>query len=129
MTQSYKDLIVWKKSIDLATIVYRCLKTFPKSEMFGIVSQMQRAVISIASNIAEGQGRRSDKEFSRFLSIAKGSLCELETQIIISEKVNYMTAETMEGLLDQCDELGRLLNGLIKSIESKLRSQPKSSDD
>ena len=90
---SYKELIVWQKSIQLVIDIYKLTKIFPKEETYGLSSQMQRAVVSIPSNIAEGNDRNSSKEFSQFLRIARGSLAELETQIIISEKIGYTNQE------------------------------------
>ena len=86
----YKDLIVWQKAIDLATWIYSLTSRFPKEELYGIVSQMRRAAVSIPSNIAEGQSRQHKSEFIQFLSIAKGSLSELETQLIISGRLKYI---------------------------------------
>ena len=87
----YKDLIVWQKAIDLATWIYSLTAGFPKEELYGIVSQMRRAAVSIPSNIAEGQSRQHKSEFIQFLSIAKGSLLELETQLIISGRLKYIS--------------------------------------
>jgi len=99
---SYKELIVWQKSIQLVTDIYKLTKTFPKEELYGLASQMQRAVVSIPSNIAEGNDRNSSKEFSQFLRIARGSLAELETQIIISEKLEYTTKDQITPILNNC---------------------------
>ena len=87
MAQSYKDLVVWQKAIDLTVAVYQLTKQFPKEELFGLVSQMRRASVSIASNIAEGEGRKSKKEFAHFLGISLGSKAELETQLLLCERV------------------------------------------
>ncbi len=110
---SYKELIVWQKSIQLVTDIYKLTKTFPKEEIYGLASQMQRAVVSIPSNIAEGNDRNSSKEFSQFLRIARGSLAELETQIIISEKLEYTNKEQIIPILNNCYEIGRMINGLL----------------
>ena len=110
---SYKELIVWQKSIQLVTDIYKLTKIFPKEEAYGLVSQMHRAAISIPSNIAEGHDRNSDKEFSQFLCIARGSLAELETQIIISEKLEYTNEKQITPILNNCYEIGRMINGLL----------------
>ena len=95
---NYKDLIVWKKSVDLAVSIYKTTQTFPKSEQFALSSQVQRAGSSIAANIAEGAGRNSDKEFVHFLSIALGSLYETETHLIIAQKIGYISEELINEL-------------------------------
>ena len=110
---SYKELIVWQKSIQLVTDIYKLTKTFPKEEIYGLASQMQRAVVSIPSNIAEGNDRNSSKEFSQFLRIARGSLAELETQIIISEKLEYTNKGQITPILNSCYEIGRMIHGLL----------------
>ena len=90
MTKGYKDLTVWNKSIDLVKKIYKLTKIFPNEEKFGLSNQMRRASVSIPSNIAEGSSRNTNKGFKQFIYIAKGSLCELETQIIISKELNYV---------------------------------------
>ena len=110
---SYKELIVWQKSIELVTDVYKLTKTFPREELYSLASQMQRASVSIPSNIAEGNDRNSNKEFSQFLRIARGSLAELETQVIISEKTGYANEEQIIPILNNCYEIGRMINGLL----------------
>ena len=90
----YKDLMVWQKSMDLAEKIYEAFKSMPKEELFGLSDQMRRAVISVPSNIAEGQQRSSTKDYIRFLHIARGSLGELETQIILCERLKYLEHET-----------------------------------
>ena len=117
---SYKELIVWQKSIQLVTDIYKLTKTFPKEEIYGLASQMQRAVVSIPSNIAEGNDRNSSKEFSQFLRIARGSLAELETQIIISEKLEYTNKEQIIPILNNCYEIGRMINGLLVKFNQLL---------
>lgn len=112
--KNYRDLIAWQKAMDLVDQVYRASKTFPDEEKFGLTQQMRRAAVSIPSNIAEGQGRESKKEFARFLSIAHGSLRELETQILISERLQYLSQT--DDLLALASEVGRLITGLTKSL-------------
>ncbi len=113
---NFKELMVWQKAIELVTEIYKITRAFPKDEVFGLVSQMQRAAVSIPSNIAEGHERNSDKEFAQFLCIARGSLAELETQIIIAEKLSYITNEQRINILNNCYEIGRMINGLLKKI-------------
>ena len=113
---NYKELVVWQKSIQLVTDIYKLTKIFPKEEAYGLVSQMHRAAISIPSNIAEGHDRNSDKEFSQFLCIARGSLAELETQVIIAENLGYIKQEQKTYILNKCYEIGKMINGLLKKL-------------
>ena len=114
--KNYKDLTVWQKAMDLVEHVYRVPKEFPRDELYGLTSQMRRSAISIPSNIAEGQGRGADPEFLRFLKIAYGSLRELETQAMISRRLGFVQRDAAEALLDLGGEVGRLLNGLMNTI-------------
>ena len=116
----YKELIVWQKSIDLVIMVYKIVKLLPKEELYSLSDQMRRAVISIPSNIAEGQQRNTTKDFLRFLSIAKGSLGELETQLIICEKLGYLTTEQTQPIVAQCTEISKMLNALISKIQNQV---------
>ena len=118
--QHYRQLIAWKKAMELDKLVYESTAKFPKEEIYGLAGQMKRAAVAIPSNIAEGQGRNSTKDFLRFISIAYGSLLELETQTLISEMLNYLTSEETNLLLEKCAEVGRLANGLRISPEKKL---------
>ena len=113
---NYKDLLVWQKSIQLVTDIYKLTKTFPSEEVYGLISQMQRAAVSIPSNIAEGNERNSKKEFAHFLCIARGSLSELETQVIIAEKLEYINKNQSTQILNNCHELGKMINGLLIKI-------------
>ncbi len=122
MGRSSKDLVVWQKAMDLVTTTYRATAGFPKDELFGLTSQARRAAVSIPSNIAEGQGRLSEKEFRHFLGQARGSLMELETQVQVAENLGYLEKEEVVELLQSCGEVGRLLNGLIASIVKQLGS-------
>ena len=97
--RNYTELIAWQKGMDFVEAVYKATKQFPKEELYGLTSQLRRAVVSIPSNIAEGQGRRSTKEFVQFLSIAHGSLREAETQILIAKRLNYIDAEQVRRLM------------------------------
>jgi four helix bundle protein len=113
--RDYKDLIVWQKSIDLVTQVYAVTANFPNREQYGLTSQMQRAAVSISSNIAEGQSRASAAEFRQFLSISLGSAGELETQLIIAARLKFMTEEESLRLCRSVIEIRRMLRGLISS--------------
>ncbi len=117
--QSYRELIVWQKSIDLVAEVYDIVKFFPKEEIYALSSQVRRAAVSIPSNIAEGHNRNYDKEFVHFLCIARGSLGELETQLFIAKRLNYISEEQVNKLLTDCYEIGKMLNALIKKIKSE----------
>jgi len=114
---SARDLNVWKEAMNLVKQVYIETKKFPKEEIYGITNQIRRAAVSIPSNIAEGNGRKNRKEYINFLSIANGSLMELETQLIISENIGYLDKKNMDILLKQVELVSRLLNGLRKSLE------------
>ncbi|SMD33960.1 four helix bundle protein [Reichenbachiella faecimaris] len=113
----YQDLQVWKKSMDLVEEVYAVVKSFPNDEKFGLISQIRRCAVSIPSNIAEGSGRTSKKEFAHFLSIATGSLFELNTQIQISTRIGYLKNEKQEVLTQNIDEIHRMLFGLMTSLK------------
>jgi four helix bundle protein len=114
--RSYKDLVVWQKAMELVTAIYRATLRFPKDELFGLTSQVRRVAVSIPSNIAEGQGRLSEKESRYFLEQARGSLMEVETQVQIGENPGYMAEDETQKLLQSCGEVGRILNGLISSV-------------
>jgi four helix bundle protein len=118
MVSSYRELIAWKKSMDLARLVYRLTADFPKSETFGLAAQMRRAAVSIPSNIAEGYARFSRKEFKHFLRTSRGSLAELETQAILSKDLGYLKGGEAAELLKATDEVGRILSGLISSLKT-----------
>ena len=108
--------MVWQKSMQLVTDTYRLTETFPKTEMFGLASQLKRAVVSVPSNIAEGQGRNSVKEFIYHLSVAYGSIMETETQIQIAANLAYVEQATADELFGRSAEIGRMLNGLSRSL-------------
>ncbi|MFQ5434082.1 MAG: four helix bundle protein [Anaerolineae bacterium] len=114
--RNYRELIVWQKGMDLVTLIYQMTRTFPQEEKYGLVSQIRRSAVSIPSNIAEGQGRRSAIEFKRFLSIARGSLQETETQIMIAHRLKYIEKAQEQRVLAQCTEVAKLLNGLSNSL-------------
>jgi four helix bundle protein len=115
-SRSYRDLEVWQKAMDLVVDCYRITQDFPKSETYGLVSQLQRAAVSIPANIAEGQGRQHLGEFLQFLSIAGGSLAELETHLLIAYRLGYITQATQEKLFIQSERVGKMLAGLRKSL-------------
>lgn len=116
---SYRDLKVWQKSMDLTVRIYEVTQRFPAGEKYGIVSQMRRAAASIAANIAEGQARKTTGEFQHFLGIARGSLAELETFLILSERLAFLTQPHSEALLNDCVEVNKMLNGLLKSLSTR----------
>jgi four helix bundle protein len=122
MGRSYKDLVAWQKAMDLVTATYRATAGFPKDELFGLTSQLRRAAVSIPSNIAEGQGRLSEKEFRYFLGQARGSLMEVETQLQIAENLGYLQKEQTAAVLQSCAEVGRILNGLLASVSKQAES-------
>jgi four helix bundle protein len=113
---SYQDLIVWQKSMQLVKEVYTLVKTLPKEEQFALSDQMRRAVVSIPSNIAEGYGRNSTNDYIRFLNIARGSKYELDTQIQICVMLNYISEEKTATALELSEEIGRMINALIKKL-------------
>jgi four helix bundle protein len=114
--KNYRDLIAWGKAFELTMAVYAETKCFPIEEKYGITAQLRRACVSIPSNIAEGEGRKSASEFRRFLFIALGSLKEAETQILLCDALGYFKPNKANKLLAQSDEVGRLLSGLLKSL-------------
>ena len=115
---SYRELIVWQKSMDLATRIYTITRSYPAEERFGITSQMRRAATSIPANIAEGQARRSTGEFLQSLGIARGSLAELETFLTLSERLEFLAKTDSENLLNGCAEINKMLHALMKSLST-----------
>ena len=116
MISHYEELIVWQKAMDLVVEVYRIVKIFPKEETDALSDQMRRAAVSIPSNIAEGQQRQTAKEFKYFLSVAKGSVAELNTQLYICKRLSYLTEEQLQKAFVLTDEVGKMLSGLISKI-------------
>ena len=114
--KSYKDLIVWQKSMSLVNEIYLTTKSFPEEEKFSLVSQMRRSAISIPSNIAEGYGRGSKSEYARFVKIARGSMYELDTQMEIAKSQKFLTQENYKNINMRLDEIGRMINGLITAL-------------
>ena len=117
--RDYRDLVVWQKAMEMVTEIYRITQAFPREEIYGLTSQIRRAAISIPSNIAEGQGRLTRGEFRQFLGHAKGSLAELETQILIAQNLGYI--QNPSPLLDRVAAVARLLNGLLNSLATTNR--------
>lgn len=129
--KSYQDLQVWQKAMDLVGKVYRVTERLPREEAYGLTAQVRRSAISVPSNIAEGHARSATGDYLRHLSIAQGSLAELETQLILTERLGYLEAPEIRAMLDSSSEIGRMLNGLrrslrVRSQESGARSKGKS---
>jgi len=121
---NYRDLKVWQIAVDVVEAVYRLTLKFPKYEVFGIAQQVQRAAVSVPSNIAEGHARASTKEFLHYISIALGSLAELETQLIVATRLQYLKTQELDSILQQTDETGKMLRGLQKTLMAKARTNP-----
>jgi four helix bundle protein len=118
MIKSYKDLEVWQKSIELVKRIYLITKSFPSDETYGLMNQMRRAAVSIASNIAEGKTRQTKKEYIQFLYVTLGSTSELETQIVIAKELRYIDEKAEGDLLDKTDHISKMTRNLIKSLRS-----------
>jgi four helix bundle protein len=117
--RTYRDLIVWQKSINIVTDIYRVTKHFPKQETFGLVLQIRRSSISVPSNIAEGYSRYSNREFTRFLEIAIGSLAEMQTQLLISLNLEYISETDFKTVTENSREIERMLSSLIRKLKAK----------
>jgi len=117
--RSYRDLVAWQRAFALGLTVYSLTKGFPDFERFGLTSQVRRSVVSIASNIAEGYGRGSRQDYLRFLKIARGSLFEVETQLLFAVKLEYMTPSQMEIVTQQVNDTAKVLSGLIARLEQE----------
>jgi four helix bundle protein len=118
--KSHRDLIVWQKAMDLVVAVYQATKNFPKEETYGLTSQIRRAAASIPANIAEGQGRRLGGEFQQFLGNARGSLMELDTHLELALRLDYFDPESYSALNRRVTEVGKMLNGLLRSLRSSI---------
>ncbi|MCP1298335.1 four helix bundle protein [Chryseobacterium sp. S0630] len=114
---NFKELLVWQKSIDFVTDIYRITETFPKTEIYGLISQIRRSAVSIPSNIAEGNSRRSKPDYLQFLKIARGSCAEVETQLIISKNLGFLNEDDYLKLNQEIIEITKMLNGLINSLQ------------
>jgi four helix bundle protein len=119
MSASFRDLRVWQEAMKFAVEIYRVTSAFPRHELYGLSQQMRRASVSVPSNIAEGKGHRSDREFGHFLLHARGSLLEVQTQVMIAEELQYLGSEEAKRLLASADAIGRSLNSLINSMNVK----------
>ena len=115
---SYRDLKVWQKAVELSVECYKVTGEMPKSEIYGLTSQMRRASVSVAANIAEGYGRDNTGNLIQFLRMSQGSLKELETHLIIASRIGYLESETVENVLKRCDELGKMLRSFIRTLQS-----------
>ena len=120
--RNYKELMVWQKAVGLVREIYKKTAQFPESERFGLTAQIRRAAVSIPANIAEGWGRGTTKEYIQFLLIARGSLMEVETQVIIARELMYLAERDLNSLQAQLEEVGRMLNGLIQSLRNPSRA-------
>ncbi len=114
---NFQKLEVWQVSMDLTTEIYHSTSKFPQNEVYGLISQMRRSSTSIPSNIAEGSGRRTNKEFVHFLSIANGSSYELQTQIRLSKNIGYISEKSMDGLLEKLNSVQKMIYTLMKKFE------------
>jgi four helix bundle protein len=114
---SYQDLVAWQRGIDLCELIYRASSAFPQHEAYGLTSQICRAAVSVPSNIAEGAGRITKGEFIQSIGHARGSLLEIETQLIVAQRLGYLDAKETDALLVATNEVGRLCNGLIRSLK------------
>ncbi|MDR3722664.1 MAG: four helix bundle protein [Candidatus Acidoferrales bacterium] len=117
--KSYRDLLVWQRSMDLVVVSYEVAKLLPHHENFGLISQIRRAAVSIPANIAEGHGRRHRGDYLHQLSIARGSLLELETHLLISVRLGYLQSKDIQPSLGLADEVGRMISGLFQRLRSK----------
>ena len=116
--QGYQDLVVWQKAMELVTAVYRVTCDWPREEQYGLTSQVRRAAVAIPSNVAEGHGRSGHREFAHHVSIAYGSLCELETQLLIAERLDFSDAKATEPLMNCIADVRRLTSGLLRSLQT-----------
>ena len=120
MSDSFRDLIVWQKAMALVTDIYRATESFPTRERYGLVNQLCRAAVGIPSDIAEGKGRLSKKEFVQMLARARGSSYEVQTQLEISRNLDFLAPETFEDLIEKAGEVSRLLSGLIRNLQHQI---------
>ena len=120
MLRGYRELDVWRKSMDLVVESYRLTAPFPQQERYGLTAQLRRAAVSVPANIAEGHGREHLREYLQFLSIANGSLMELETHVLINGRMRYIASEEEKAILMRAAELGRMLAGLIRALKRRV---------
>ena len=121
--QHYKDLIVWQKAMDLVCLIYEVTKGFPKDELYGLTNQLRRAVVSVPSNIAEGLARKSTTEYRNFLSIARGSMAEVETQLMIASRLNYLRKSQLPEIMVVHDEVSRMISALMTKLTKIIAQQ------
>ena len=126
--RSYRELEVWQKAMNLVVECYEVGERFPKTELYGLAAQLRRAAVSVPANIAEGQGRSHTKEFLNHLSIAYGSLMEVETHLQLASMLGYLDSSSLESLLEKCAECGRMLNGLMRALDRKTNQRPLTTD-
>ena len=122
--RGYRDLVVWRKAMDLAVACYEVSATFPKSETYGLTSQLRRAVSSVPANIAEGQARNHTGEFVQFLGVAAGSLAETETHVLLATRLGYMESAESERILEVTAEVHKMLHGLRRSLSTRPAARP-----
>jgi len=122
MLKNYKELNVWKKAYELCVEIYKVTQGFPKEERYGLTSQIRKAAVSVPSNIAEGYGRKNIREYIQALYIAYGSLCELETQMMLAGEFCYLKPKDLERLLQEMGDIERMLKGLIRALENKAKN-------
>lgn len=116
MPQDVQELAVWQRAIDLTVCIYRVTRTFPKDELYGLVSQLRRAAVSVASNIAEGRGRLNEREFRQFLGIALGSIFEVKTQLVVARKLEFGSADAIDEAESLAAEVSKMLTSLINKL-------------
>ena len=116
--KNYRDLVVWQKAMDLTTMLYQIVRKLPKEETYALSDQMRRAAISIPSNIAEGFGRNSTKEYTHFLYITKGSVCELETQLMLCVRIEYLTEIEIQPIMILLEEIGKMITTITKNLKA-----------
>jgi four helix bundle protein len=129
MAGAYTELRAWKQAVDLVLEVYRTTQQFPKTELYGLTNQIRRSAVSVPSNIAEGKGRSTDREFALFLSHARGSLLELETQLLIASKLRYIGKEEAESLGIRTEQLAKTLNALLNVVKEKRGKSTRSGEE
>jgi four helix bundle protein len=123
MNSNYRQLIAWQKAIDLCVALYEISESFPRAELYGLTSQLRRAGVSVPSNIAEGRGRGSSRDYRRFLLHARGSLFEIETQTEIAARLRFIARAEADAVLEQVAEVVRVINGLLKYLDRKLAAR------
>ncbi len=122
--RTFKDLLVWQKAFELVVEVYRITKTFPRDETYGLTAELRKTVRSVPYNIAEGHKRETTTEYIRFLNIAGGSAAELETQLLLAQRLKYLEGETADRVLSQRNEVERMLDALVRSLKSRRAARP-----